>query len=91
MFTFLLILHIFICLILIFIILLQQPQKGGISLVFGGSESIFGGGGISPFMIKVTSVVAALMLITSITLVIASQPRIQKIQQKPIPVEKQGR
>jgi len=91
MFTFLLILHIFICLILIFIILLQQPQKGGISLVFGGGESIFGGGGISPFMIKVTSAVAALMLITSITLVIASQPRIQKIQQKPIPLEQQGR
>jgi|YelNatPaOPRAMG01_1025707.scaffolds.fasta_scaffold00040_50 preprotein translocase subunit SecG len=91
MFTFLLILHILVCLILIFIILLQQPQKGGMSLVFGGGESIFGGGGISPFMIKLTSAIAALMLITSITLVIASQPRIQRIQQKPTPVEQKGR
>lgn len=87
MFTFLLILHILICLILIFIVLLQQPQKGGMSLIFGGGESIFGGGGVSPFMIKITSIIAALLLITSISLVLVSQPRIQKIQQRAVPTE----
>ncbi|MEO0089189.1 MAG: preprotein translocase subunit SecG [candidate division WOR-3 bacterium] len=91
MFTFLLILHILVCLILIFIVLLQQPQKGGMSLIFGGGESIFGGGGISPFMIKLTSAIAALLLITSIGLVLASQPRIQKAQQKATVTEQQKR
>ncbi|MEO0096631.1 MAG: preprotein translocase subunit SecG [candidate division WOR-3 bacterium] len=91
MFTFLLILHILVCLILIFIVLLQQPQKGGMSLIFGGGESIFGGSGISPFMIKITSAVAALLLITSIGLVLTSQPRIQRTQQRTTTTEQQRR
>lgn len=91
MFTFLLILHILVCLILIFIVLLQQPQKGGMALIFGGGESIFGGGGISPFMIKLTSAIATLLLITSIGLVLTSQPRVQRTQQRATPVEQQRR
>ncbi|MCX7836372.1 MAG: preprotein translocase subunit SecG [candidate division WOR-3 bacterium] len=84
MFTFLLILHILVCLILIFIVLLQQPQKGGMALIFGGGESIFGGGGLSPFMIKLTSAIAALLLITSISLVLTSQPRVPRVQQRTV-------
>lgn len=91
MFTFLLIFHIFVCVILIFIVLLQQPQKGGMSLIFGGGESIFGGGGVSPFMIKITSAIAALLLITSISLFLISQPRIQGFQQRSVPTEQQRR
>ncbi len=91
MFTFLLILHIFTCLILIFIILLQQPEKGGLSLIFGGGESIFGGGGISPFMVKLTSAVATLLLITSVGLVLTSQPKIQKTPQRTTTTQQQGR
>ncbi|MEO0087325.1 MAG: preprotein translocase subunit SecG [candidate division WOR-3 bacterium] len=91
MFSFLLILHILVCLLLIFVVLLQQPQKGGMSLIFGGGESIFGGGGISPFMTKLTSAIATLLLLTSIGLVLTSQPKIQKIQQKVTPVEQQKR
>jgi preprotein translocase subunit SecG len=68
-------LHILVSLVLILVILFQQPQKGGMGTVFGGGESIFGGGGAAPFMTKLTTGVAVLFVLTSLALVLMSVPR----------------
>ncbi|MEO0084110.1 MAG: preprotein translocase subunit SecG [candidate division WOR-3 bacterium] len=78
MFAFIIFLHILVCIVLIAVVLFQQPQKGGIASVFGGSESIFGGGGAAPFMTKLTSALAVLFMITSIVLVLTSAARIKR-------------
>lgn len=63
------ILHILICVFLVFVILLQ-PGKADGGAVFGGSssQSIFGSKGAGNFLTKTTSVCAILFLLTSFLL-----------------------
>lgn len=66
--TFLLILHVLICLFMVFVILLQ-PGKGDGGIGFGSSsQSIFGSKGAGNFLTKTTSVCAILFLVTSFIL-----------------------
>jgi len=68
--TLLLTIHIIIAFILIVVILIQQSQGGGLSGAFGGmGNTMFGGTGGAPFMIKVTTVLAVLFAITTFLLV----------------------
>jgi preprotein translocase subunit SecG len=53
-------------------VLFQQPQKGGMGTVFGGGESIFGGGGAAPFLTRLTTGLAVLFVVTSLSLVLLS-------------------
>jgi preprotein translocase subunit SecG len=75
MYLFVLLVHILISFLLILVVLLQQPQKGGMGTVFGGGESIFGGGGAAPFLTKLTTGLAVGFVITSLTLVLLSVRR----------------
>jgi len=77
MYGIILALHIIVSVVLILIILFQQPAKGGMGTVFGGGESIFGGGGAAPFMTKLTTGVAIVFVVTSLALVLLSVPRRQ--------------
>ncbi len=63
------IIHVLICLFLIFVILLQ-PGKADGGAVFGGSssQSIFGSKGAGNFLTKTTSICAILFLLTSFLL-----------------------
>lgn len=63
------VLHIGICVFLIFVILLQ-PGKADGGAVFGGSSSqtIFGSKGAGNFLTKTTSICAILFLLTSFLL-----------------------
>jgi preprotein translocase subunit SecG len=72
MLGFVIAIHILVCLVLVIVVLFQQPQKGGITSVFGGGESVFGGGGAAPFMTRLTTGLAILFMITSLTLVLLS-------------------
>ncbi len=66
--TFLVILHIFICVFLVCVILLQ-PGKGDAGVTFGSSsQSIFGSKGASNFLTKTTTVCAVIFLVTSLVL-----------------------
>ena len=67
--TLLVILHISICVFLVFVILLQ-PGKADGGVAFGGSssQSIFGSKGAGNFLTKTTSVCAILFLVTSFVL-----------------------
>lgn len=66
--TFLIILHIAICLFMVFVILLQPGKSDG-GIGFGSSsQSIFGSKGAGNFLTKTTSICAIGFLITSFIL-----------------------
>ncbi len=69
--------HVVICLILIVVILLQSGSAGGMGAAFGGggSQTLFGSSGSGKFFTRLTAIVAALFMITSISLTVMSAHR----------------
>ncbi len=67
--TFLTIVHVFLCLFLIGVVLLQSGRAGGMGVLSGASsQQVFGGRGAGNFLQRVTSIVAFLFLFTCATL-----------------------
>jgi preprotein translocase subunit SecG len=63
------VLHVFICLFLILVVLIQQSRGGGLGGALGGGASqIFGGRGAGNFMTRLTGITAAIFMLTSMTL-----------------------
>ena len=63
------ILHVFVCIILILVVLLQAGKGANMGAAFGGSsQTVFGSSGAGTFLGKMTTIVAALFMITSLTL-----------------------
>ena len=70
------ILHVFVCLFLIIVVLLQSAQSGDIAAAFGGqgSQTAFGPRGAATILTKATTWCAIVFMVTSITLsVVASR------------------
>ena len=67
------IVHIFVCLFLIIVVLLQSGQSGDIAAAFGGtgSQTAFGPRGAATILTKATTWCAIIFMVTSITLSIA--------------------
>ncbi len=79
--TFLIVLHVLVCVFLVIVILLQ-PGKGDAGIGFGSSsQSIFGSKGAGNFLTKTTSVCAVLFLGLSFFL---TRSRIQDASQSVI-------
>jgi preprotein translocase subunit SecG len=70
MVTFLTVVHITVCLFLILVVLLQAGKGGGMGIAFGGggSQTVFGSSGAGNFLTRLTSVTAAVFLVTSLAL-----------------------
>lgn len=69
MFAFITILHIIICVILIMIVLLQTGKGAEMGAAFGGStQTVFGSSGPAGFLSKLTTAVAILFMITTLSL-----------------------
>ena len=68
--TFLIVLHILVCLALIAIVLLQGGKGAGMGASFGagGSQTVFGASGGQSFMGKLTAAAAIIFMLTSLTL-----------------------
>ncbi|AKT37506.1 preprotein translocase subunit SecG [Chondromyces crocatus] len=67
--TFLHIVHVFVCLFLILVVLLQQGKGGGMGSAFGGaSAQVFGGRGAGNFLTRLTAICAAVFMATSMSL-----------------------
>ncbi|MBA4397112.1 MAG: preprotein translocase subunit SecG [Syntrophus sp. (in: bacteria)] len=63
------VLHVTVCIILILVILLQAGKGANMGAAFGGSsQTVFGSSGPAGFLGKMTTVVAILFMITSLTL-----------------------
>lgn len=65
--TFILTLHLIVCIFLIVLVLLQSGKEGMGVIFGGGSSSLFGSSGAGGFLVKFTAVCAGLFLITSLT------------------------
>jgi preprotein translocase subunit SecG len=66
-------LHICVCIALIFIVLIQKGKGAGMGAAFGGSsQTVFGSGGATTFLHKVTTAAAIVFMLTSLGLSIFS-------------------
>ncbi len=74
MYVLLIIVHLFVCLGLVSVILLQSGKGGGLAGgAFGGTaQTVFGGRGATDFMTRATMVLGAAFFLTSITLALMS-------------------
>ena len=70
MLTFITIIHVLLCVFMMFVILLQPGKDAGMGAALGGgaATSAFGGRGAVTFLSKLTAVCAALFFITSLGL-----------------------
>ncbi len=71
------IIHLLVTLGLILIVLLQGGKGADIGAAFGGgsSQTVFGGRGAATFLSKLTSALAILFMLTSLTLTILASQR----------------
>ena len=72
--TFILIMHTLICVLLCTVILMQAGRGGGLTEAFSSAESVFGAK-TNSFMVKTTTVLASIFLITCLTLAFLSSRR----------------
>ena len=71
MMGFIFFIHAIVCVVLAFIILMQSGRGGGLTEAFASAESIFGAQTNST-LIRATTVLASLFLVTSLTLTFLS-------------------
>ena len=76
-FTFVTIIHVLVCLVIIGVVLLQQGKGASMGAAFGtaGSQTVFGSSGAGNFLSRVTAVCAAIFFTTSIILAFRSNFR----------------
>ncbi len=84
-------LHVTFCILLILIVLLQSGKGAemGISMGGGSGQTLFGAGGPATILTKITTAVAILFMVTSLTLAYMSghQSDSSVMQDGAIPVE----
>ena len=67
--TFLNIVHVFVCMVLVGVVLLQQGKGGGMGAAFGGATTqVFGGRGAGNLLTRATAICAAIFMLTSVSL-----------------------
>lgn len=76
------IIHIIVCIALIFIVLLQQGKGADMGAAFGGtSQAVFGGAGASSFLSKVTTTAAVVFMVTSLLLATMGKGKSESIME----------
>jgi preprotein translocase subunit SecG len=67
--TFIDIVHVFVCMVLIGVVLLQQGKGGGMGAAFGGATTqVFGGRGAGNILTRATAICAGIFMLTSVSL-----------------------
>ncbi len=85
--------HVFVCLALIVIVLLQAGKGADMGAAFGGSsQTIFGSSGAGGFMEKLTAAIAVIFMLTSLTLSFfsAQRPSSSVMEETPIRMEERA-
>lgn len=76
MYILIVVIHLFVCLILMSVVLLQAGKGAEMGAAFGGSsQTIFGSRGAATFLSKLTVGAAILFMVTSLSLSILSRER----------------
>lgn len=80
--------HIFICLFLIGVIMLQAGKGADVGAVFGGaSQTLFGGRGPATFLNKLTIIISVLFLLSAVGLARLGSHKGTKSVVETVPVE----
>jgi len=72
--TLVLTIHILTCVFLVIFVLLQSGQEGMGVIFGGGSGSVFGSTGAGGLLVRVTAVLAAVFLVTSLAYNVLTKP-----------------
>ncbi|MDJ0841234.1 MAG: preprotein translocase subunit SecG [Acidobacteriota bacterium] len=72
--AFYLTIHIIICVLLVAVILFQDGKAGGLTSVADSSQAMFGAKGAGSFLTKLTSVLALIFMVTSMSLAYLAAP-----------------
>ncbi|MFH1278885.1 MAG: preprotein translocase subunit SecG [Candidatus Eisenbacteria bacterium] len=78
--TVLTIIHVLNCVLLIVVVLLQSSKGGGLAGAFGGgqtSSAVFGGRGAGTFLSKLTTALAVVFMLTSLTLTVIGRRTVE--------------
>ena len=91
----LIVIHVIVCIALIMIVLLQTGKGADMGAAFGGgsSQTLFGSGGASTFLSKLTTAAAVIFMITSLALAYISGHRTEGgsiMSTEPAPVEEKA-
>ena len=85
--TFLIVLHVVTCVVMILVILLQSGKGAEISASFGGSsQTVFGASGGANFFTKFTAGAAVIFMVTSIALTLLKANEQTSLFDKETPV-----
>ena len=77
------IVHVIVCFALILIVLLQAGKGAEMGAAFGGaSQTLFGSAGAMGFLTKLTTVAAAVFMMTSLLLAFSSSQRASSIMKE---------
>ena len=77
MHTIVTIVHIIACVVLILVVLLQAGKGANMGAAFGGaSQTVFGSSGAGTFLGKMTTLVAAVFMVTSLGLSYFTLPQV---------------
>lgn len=88
--TVLLIIHLSVCVFLIFIVLIQSGKGAELGAAFGGSsQTMFGARGAATFFSKMTTIAAIVFMLTSLSLAVISV-RGSSVVKVPVAAEQKG-
>ncbi len=91
--TLLEIIHIFVCLFLMLVVLIQQGKGGGMGAAFGGgtTQQVFGGRGAGNILTRATAVCAAIFMLTSVSLAYVSSSGDRELKARIIEEQRKGK
>ena len=85
MYTAIIVIHLTVCLFLIFIILIQSSKGAEMGAAFGGSsQTLFGSRGAATFLSKLTTGMAIAFMVTSLLLAVTSIKRDSVVSSIPV-------
>ena len=87
------IIHVSVCIFLMFVVLLQQGKGGGMGSAFGGgtTQQVFGGRGAGNILTRATAVCAAVFMLTSVSLAYVASSGDRELKARIIEEQRKGK
>jgi preprotein translocase subunit SecG len=87
------IIHIFVCLFLMLVVLLQQGKSGGMGAALGGgaTQQVFGGRGAGNLLTRATAVCAGIFMLTSVSLAYVSSSGDREMKARIVLEQRKGK
>ncbi|HXN32739.1 MAG TPA: preprotein translocase subunit SecG [Polyangiaceae bacterium] len=90
--TLLQIVHVFVCMFLMLVVLLQQGKGGGMGAALGGGATqVFGGRGAGNILTRATAACAGVFMLTSVTLAYVSSSGDRELKARIVEEQRKGK